>query len=143
MKVDDKICIAFNTLRADKQGEQFSRKEIHELLMNNIPGFSKQDYIISILASKKVIIRVGTGRNTKYVFPSNPVHIATLSSAIFGMKEYNSEHFKKSYEKRKETPKQPEQSTSKLVHVDEEYCIRFLKERGYKILKQTVNYEEV
>lgn len=142
MKVDGKFCENFNILRAGKQGNQYSRKEIQELLLT-IPGFSKQDYIITILADKKAILRVGSGKATKYMFPDHPVHIATLSEAVFKMKEYNNEHFKKSYEKRKKTPIQPEQPTPKLTHVDEEYCIKFLKERGYKILKQTVNYEEV
>lgn len=141
MKVDDKVCIAFNTLRSENQEKKFSRKELHELLINNIPGFSKQDYIISILVSKHVIQRIGNGRNTKYMFTSTPIHIAALSNAIFGMKEYNSTHFKKAYDKKKHAIKVEEKP--RLTHVDEEYCIKFLKERGYRIMKQIINFEEV
>lgn len=141
MKVDEKFCIAFNTLRNENQNREFSRKEIQELLINHVPDFSKQDYMISILATKNIIRRIGSGRNTKYMFTSTPIHISALSDAIFGLKAYNKDHFKKGYDKRK---KQREiEVPNNYTQINEEYCIKFLKERGYKIMKRIINFEEV
>lgn len=142
MKVDDKFCIAFNTLRAENQEKKFSRKELQELFLNKIPGFSKQDYIISIFADKHIINKIGKGRNTRYMFTSTPVHVASLSNAVFSIKEYNNVHFKKSYDKKKNLQVESKVSGN-YTHVDEEYCIKFLKERGYRIMKRIINFEEV
>lgn len=138
MKVDEKFCVAFNTLRSENQDKKFSRREIQSLLIENVPGFSRQDYMISILAGKNIIQKVGKGRHSQYMFTKNPIHVASLSEAIFGMKEYNSIQ---NHKKRK--PEVLQNPNNNLVLVNEDYCIKYLKERGYKVMKKIVNYEEV
>lgn len=134
MKVDESFCMQFNTLRANNQGNSFTRKEILSLLVDNIRGFSKQDYIISVLCKKGVLIKSGKRNTTRYSFTDKPVHIRTLIDSIGYMNNYNKEQFQKFFNKNVEPG---------LTHVSEEYCINFLKERGYKILKQVVDYKEV
>lgn len=62
MRVDAKICEAFNTVRIENQGREFSRKELFELLVNSIPRFYKQDYIITIFLQKRIILKIGEGK---------------------------------------------------------------------------------
>ena len=142
MRVDAKICEAFNTVRIENQGREFSRKELFELLVNSIPRFYKQDYIITIFLQKRIILKIGEGKNIKYKFTDTPVHIDSLSSAVFTLKEYNRSNNSKFHNKKKEE-RIKENLENKYTHINEEYCIEYLKKRGYKVMKQIINFEEV
>lgn len=144
MKVDEKFCAAFNTVRSNNVGKEFNREELSELLVNGVPGFSKQSHIISFLVKSHIILKEGGKRHTVYKFTATPVHIATLSEVIFSLKKYNNERNKKYNDnKRKAKKVQSIQAPQSYKQIDEEYCIKFLKERGYRIMKQIINFEEV
>lgn len=141
MKVGEKFCAAFNTVRSNNVGKEFNREELSELLVNGVPGFSKQSHVISFLVKNHIILKEGGKRNTVYKFTATPVHIATLSEVIFSLKKYNNERNKKYNDSKREAKKA--QSPQNYKQIDEEYCIKFLKERGYRIMKQIINFEEV
>lgn len=141
MKVDEKFCAAFNTVRSNNVGKEFNREELSELLVNGVPGFSKQSHVISFLVKNHIILKKGGKRNTVYKFTATPVHIATLSEVVFSLKKYNNERNKKYNDSKREAKKV--QSPQNYKQIDEEYCIKFLKERGYRIMKQIINFEEV
>lgn len=144
MKVDEKFCAAFNTVRSNNVGKEFNREELSELLVNGVPGFSKQSYVISFLVKSHIILKEGGKRHTVYKFTATPVHIATLSEVIFSLKKYNNERNKKYNDNKREAKKvQSIQAPQSYKQIDEEYCIKFLKERGYRIMKQIINFEEV
>lgn len=131
MEIDNDFCIAFNTLRLNNQNKFFSRSEIHESLINNINKFPKQSNIIDIFSNNKIINKQGKGKNTKYSFTNYPIHINALKNAYKLFKEYVKVASSKCYK------------NSLQFQIDEEYCINFLKERGYKILKQFIEYKEI
>lgn len=141
MRVDEKFCAAFNTVRSNNVGKKFNRAELADLLVNGVPGFSKQSHVIIVLCKNKIILKEGNRRNTVYMFTPTPIHIATLSSVIFSLKEYNNLANKKSKMHKKE--EKPLVISEKYKHIDEEYCINFLKSRGYRVMKQVINFEEV
>lgn len=144
MKVDEKFCAAFNTVRSNNIGKEFNREELSELLVNGVPGFSRQSHIITFLVKNNIILKEGGKRHAIYKFTTNPIHIATLSEVIFSLKKYNNEKNKKYNDNKREAKKiQAVQPSQSYKHIDEEYCIKFLKERGYKIMKQIINFEEV
>lgn len=141
MKVDDQTVKDFNILRQNNLSKMFSREEIRELLFNNVSNFSRNDYIITLLVKYKALNKRGFNRSckgTKYSFTETPVHVNTLSQCIFELKDYWKQSSKKHYEKVKES-----KEITGIHPISEEYCINFLKERGYRIYKQTVNYEEI
>lgn len=135
MKVDDQTVKDFNILRQNNLSKMFSREEMRELLFNNVSNFSKNDYIITLLVKHKALNKRGFN---KYAFTETPVHVNTLSQCIFELKDYWKQSSKKHYEKSKES-----KEVTRMHPISEEYCINFLKERGYKIYKQTINYEEI
>lgn len=141
MKVDDQAIKDFNTLRQNNLSKMFSREEMRELLFNNVSNFSRNDYIITLLVKYKALNKRGFNRSSKgikYSFTETPVHVNTLSQCIFELKDYWKQSSKKHYEKVKES-----KEITGMHPISEEYCINFLKERGYKIYKQTINYEEI
>lgn len=141
MKVDDQTIKDFNTLRQNNLSKMFSREEIRELLFNNVSNFSKNNYIITLLVKYKALNKQGFNhprKGTKYSFTETPVHVNTLSQCIFELKDYWKQSSKKYYEKVKGS-----KEITGVHPISEEYCINFLKERGYRIYKQTVNYEEI
>lgn len=141
MKVDNQTIKDFNILRQNNLSKMFTRGEIKELLFNNVSNFSKNDQIITLLVKHKALNKQSSGRSdrgTRYSFTESPVHVATLSQCIFELKDYCRQMSNKHYEKVKNS-----KEITGIHPISEEYCINFLKERGYRIYKQTVNYEEI
>ena len=141
MKVDNQTIKDFNLLRQNNLSKVFTREEIRELLFNNVSNFSKNDYIITLLVKHKALNKRGFAnscRGVRYAFTETPVHVNTLSQCIFELKDYCRQSAKRHYEKTKCS-----KEITGIHPISEEYCINFLKERGYRIYKQTVNYEEI
>lgn len=141
MKVDNQTIKDFNLLRQNNLSKVFTREEIRELLFNNVSNFSRNDYIITLLVKHKALDKKGFAnscRGVRYAFTETPVHVNTLSQCIFELKDYCRQSAKRHYEKTKCS-----KEITGIHPISEEYCINFLKERGYRIYKQTVNYEEI
>lgn len=140
MKVNNRISEDFNVLRMRHQNLDFTRKEMYELLANNVHGFPKSDYIISLLVKRHALIKIGGGRKkTVYRFTSEPVHIGILSECVFGIKEYSRIQSKKYYNK----VNKPNSEITGITPITEEYCIKFLKDRGYRVLKKVTEFKEI
>lgn len=135
MKVDSQTIKDFNLLRQNNLSKRFSREEIKELLFNNIAHFSRNNYIITILVRHNALDKWRVPRangSCEYSFTKTPVHVTTLSRCIFELKDYVKRQNRKHNSKNKET-----QSEITNIHpITEEYCIQYLKDRGYVIFKQ-------
>lgn len=145
MKVDQNFSASFNICREANANKTFSRKEMYNLLTESVNGMPKQDYIITIFVKNKALIKMGEGKSSKYKFTSNPVHISVLSQSIFEFKDIVYKQQRKYLDKKKkskvvETKKEEVITATPLT---EEYCIKYLKERGYKVMKQVTTFEEV
>lgn len=123
--VTDEQIALFNAMRDNKKTKEFNRKEILDLLKQL--GYSRHQAVLKAMCEGEnpPIIRVKMGR---YVFNPKPVYKERLQLV---MDNYTKIANPKNYK------------DGKYCSMSEEQCIAFLKEKGYKVYRQIVRYEEV
>lgn len=131
--VTDQTVRDFNTLRINNQSKEYSRAEIIDLL-STISGMKKNSLMITIMIKYHVILNSGRGI---YTFTKNPIYSSLLAKCFEDYSSISRGYSKKSYYKRKE-----DKSKENEIHT-EDFCIKFLKERGYKIYKEVTRFEEI
>ncbi len=92
--------------------------------------------IITAFVKKGILIKGEEGRYTTYKFTNSLVYVVALSTCISELKEYFRRCNHAKYERDKE-----EKNNAGLP--TEGFCIKFLKERGYRIMKEITTFEEV
>lgn len=123
-QVTDNQMIAFNTLRMNKTGF-YDREEIISFFKEiHFPCSSR--YMAAYLKYNMII---HCGKN-KYQFPFSPVQRGPIMNAFSEVRE-----------KLSVSSKEFQNRIRSGLNVEQ--CISFLKSKGYKIYKQTTNYEEV
>ena len=124
--VDDQEILRFNLTRENKGQTEFKRvqmlEELHRL------GYPKHDSILRAFSAgvNPPILRIARG---VYVFNPKPVFKDRLQTAL---EEYT----------KLANPKNYKNGQYEEV-LSEEQCIKFLKSKGYKILKPVTEYEEI
>lgn len=142
MKVNEITLKAFNTCRINHPSESFTRKEIFELLTNEVKGLDRNDYIITLLVKHGILSKsyASNDRRTRlYKFTDSPIHVAVLTQCMSEMenavRKWNKTKLNKTTQIRSsevEIGRSP---------VSEEFCVKFLKDRGYRIYKP--EYKEI
>ena len=110
--------------------EPFVLKELEKQLAKNKCPYAR--FIVPFLRQNEIIIKVGD----EYQFASSePVHYKTLEPAILYSQDTIREYMARFAAKKKQQI---------IVNtVSEEQMIAYLKEKGYKILKPRVDYDEI
>ena len=146
------ICSKYNTQRDLFKSLDLKKYEIIEVLKEC--GFKYIEIVFCLLVKNNSVIKSGDKAHTIFRFSPSPIHISLLDKIMKEAKEVQYSYTKKYNENKIERPiiKQtlvidkkaesilPEKPNK---HIDEEYCINFLKERGYKILKPVTEYTEL
>lgn len=135
LRIDKNTAEDFNSLRLQYQGKKFTRNEITTLLFDNVRGMYRDGYVISTLVKNHALNKCKMGKLYFYTFTKDPIHINTLSQALFEARGRIGRKDNKS----------PENQVTVVnsTPMSEDYCVNYLKRLGYKILKRTVTYEEV
>lgn len=135
MRVDESLIRKFNTVRTQNLCNSYTRDGIMSAL-SQIPEFTTNSRIVSILVKHNALVEVPSkGKYRKqYKFTTSPVHVSVLSQCATELKEY----YYKYYDRRKGVTRSVVQVPKEVSRhpITEEYCISFLKERGYKVYKK-------
>ena len=125
--VDEQEITRFNWTRDNLKGREFNQVEIREELHKKM-GYSKAAGMLRALCdgANPPILKIKRG---VYCFNPKPVYIERLQTVWDVYTKYaNPQNYKNGKHEH---------------HVSIEQAIKVLKDAGYKILKPTVQYEEV
>lgn len=129
--------VLFNTLRKDNEGKIFKRKEFQTLLAKEL-HFPKGEafFMAMISGTNPPIVQISPG---KYKFNDNPVYKERLQTAFNHYCKLVNGYIEAAKRKKTALNKQKVESKS----FTEEDAIKLLKGLGYKIMKPTIQYEEI
>ena len=139
----NEICVKYNTQRATFQGTEFRKEEIIIILKEC--GFKYIEIAFALLLKSGSIIKRGDRRTATFRFAKDPTHISIIGMIMLSAKDLQDSYISKSKAKSDTKPTEIKEAVAKVSQnrVDEEYCINFLKERGYKILKPITEFKEI
>ena len=124
-EITDEQCGLFNAVRDGHKGV-YSTEEIMNILKDecNLPG--SYPYVVAYV---KYGLIVKLDKN-KYCFTKDPIYKKKFKEDLQKIRNYFNESSRKSRENNQEK-------------ITVEQAIALLKNKGYKILKPTMNYEEI
>ena len=137
------ICKNYNTSRSNLQGKYLNKKEVIEVLKSS--GFKYIEIVFGLLQDYDCIMRKRKSYQNVFVFSEIPLHIGLLGKIVNEAKEILDSYISRHNQKKKDSNcevKIINETDNKRI-IDEDYCIKFLKSRGYKILKNVTEYREV
>lgn len=128
----------FNKIRVACMDVPFKRADVMDKLrMLKLPD---PQNLIPILTERGILIKEGPNRHdVLYKFTKEPVYGQLLDNCISILREKQKQYCK-NYAAKKRLRK--ETGREHITPIDEEYCINFLKARGYKIKKPVTKWEE-
>ena len=115
-----KLCAEFNKTRALVSNTVYGNKEMQQLLITI--GFPKDNSLISVLADKEIIRRIGWNQ---YMMPQNPIYYKKFEGILVS-------YFRDRSRKYQETKKLKKEAYDKLIL---EKAIATVKAAGYLVLK--------
>ena len=131
MKDYKKLCAQFNRTRALVSNTVYNNKDMQQLLITI--GFPKDNSLISVLADKEIIRRIGWNQ---YMMPQKPIYYEkfenTLTSYFRERSRTLTSYFRERSRKYQETKKLKKEAYDKLIL---EKAIETVKSHGYLVLK--------
>jgi hypothetical protein len=115
-----KLCAEFNRTRALVLDKVYNNKDMQQLLLTI--GFPKDNSLISVLADKEIIRRIGWNQ---YMMPQKPIYHKKLKNIL-------TSYFRERARKYQENKKFKKEAYEKLVL---EKAIETVKSHGYLVLK--------
>lgn len=115
-----KLCAEFNKTRALVSNTVYGNKEMQQLLITI--GFPKDNSLISVLADKEIIRRIGWNQ---YMMPQNPIYHKKFENVLVS-------YFRERSKKYQETKKLKKEAYDKLIL---EKAIATVKAHGYLVIK--------
>lgn len=115
-----KLCAQFNRTRALVYNTVYNNKDMQQLLVTI--GFPKDNSLISVLADKEIIRRIGWNQ---YMMPQNPIYHKKFENVLVS-------YFRERSQKYQETKKLKKEAYDKLIL---EKAIETVKAHGYLVLK--------
>lgn len=115
-----KLCAQFNRTRALVYNTVYNNKDMQQLLVTI--GFPKDNSLISVLADKKIIRRIGWNQ---YMMPQKPIYYEKFENIL-------TSYFRERSRKYQETKKLKKEAYEKLIL---EKAIATVKAHGYLVLK--------
>ena len=115
-----KLCAEFNKTRALVSNTVYGNKEMQQLLITI--GFPKDNSLISVLADKEIIRRIGWNQ---YMMPQNPIYYKKFEGILVS-------YFRERSKKYQETKKLKKEAYDKLIL---EKAIATVKAHGYLVIK--------
>ena len=124
-EITDEQCGLFNAVRDGHKGV-YSTEEIMNILKEkcNLPG--SYPYVVAYV---KYGLIVKLDKN-KYCFTKDPIYKKKFKENLLKIRDYFNESSRKSRQNNQEK-------------ITIEQAIALLKSKGYKVLKPTMNYEEI
>lgn len=126
IKIDQEFTKQFNTLRIAMQNEKLSKEQVIKLIKEEV-GFTINSAWFAALIKHDILKRSRQGKKHFFTFCEHPVYVEKLRNLH---KEVNC------------NKKHAGEDAIPEADVIME-AIKLLKSNGYKILKQTVSYEEI
>ena len=120
MKDYKKLCAQFNRTRALVSNTVYNNKDMQQLLITI--GFPKDNSLISVLADKEIIRRIGWNQ---YMMPQKPIYYEKFENTL-------TSYFRERSRKYQETKKLKKEAYDKLIL---EKAIETVKSHGYLVLK--------
>lgn len=115
-----KLCAEFNKTRALVSDKVYNNKDMQQLLITI--GFPKDNSLISVLADKEIIRRIGWNQ---YMMPQNPIYHKKFENILVS-------YFRERSQKYQETKKLKKEAYEKLIL---KKAIETVKAHGYLVLK--------
>lgn len=115
-----KLCAQFNRTRALVYNTVYNNKDMQQLLVTI--GFPKDNSLISVLADKEIIRRIGWNQ---YMMPQKPIYYEKFENTL-------TSYFRERSRKYQETKKLKKEAYEKLIL---EKAIATVKAHGYLVLK--------
>lgn len=115
-----KLCAQFNRTRALVLDKVYNNKDMQQLLLSI--GFPKDNSLISVLADKEIIRRIGWNQ---YMMPQKPIYYEKFENILVS-------YFRERTRKYQETKKLKKKAYEKLIL---EKAIETVKAHGYLVLK--------
>lgn len=115
-----KLCAQFNKTRALVYNTVYNNKDMQQLLITI--GFPKDNSLISVLADKEIIRRIGWNQ---YMMPQKPIYYEKFENTL-------TSYFRERSHKYQETKKLKKEAYEKLIL---EKAIETVKAHGYLVLK--------
>ena len=131
LNIDENFVKKVNELRIDNLNGQYNLAAIKEMFKEKLNIYLSGTWIM-YLVQYKILNPVKIGKKYLYSFTTFPVHKEKLKNMYNDILNYNRSHSKKV----------PQLTEVEVLNPIEE-AIKLLKENGYKILKQTVEYKEI
>ena len=98
-----KLCAEFNRTRALVSNKVYNNKDMQQLLLTI--GFPKDNSLISVLADKEIIRRIGWNQ---YMMPQNPIYHKKFENILIS-------YFRERSRKYQETKKFKKEAYDKLI----------------------------
>ena len=115
-----KLCAQFNRTRALVYNTVYNNKDMQQLLVTI--GFPKDNSLISVLADKEIIRRIGWNQ---YMMPQKPIYYEKFENTL-------TSYFRERSRKYQETKKLKKEAYEKLIL---KKAIATVKAHGYLVLK--------
>lgn len=129
--VNQSVYADYEGLRKENVGKHLSRKEVDALIdLCGLPSESPK--VFSLMVKYELLVRYGKARSTYYMVPKEQVPYSRFEGLEHDF--YNG----RLPVKQKPEPKTVEKELGRVV-LDEDYCLNYLKERGYMCFKLTPN----
>lgn len=120
----------YERLRRDYVGKKLRKETVETML--ELCGLGKSARVFSLAFKYRILLKGGYGRGTYYMVSKDIVPYSNFTELE---KDY--------YNGRKPEPRKPEAKVEEKetgrVELNEAYCLRYLKERGYMCFKLTPN----
>ena len=130
--VNQGVYCDYERLRKENVGQHLSRKEVDTLIeLIGLPPESPK--VFALMVKYELLMRYGKSRSTYYMVPKEQVPYSRFE----GLEKdfYNG---RLPVRQKPEKPKIVEKEIGRAV-LDEDYCLNYLKERGYMCFKLTPN----
>lgn len=126
----------YERLRKDYAGKRLTRQDASTIIgLCGLPADSPKMFELAM--KYEILLKGGKARGTYYTVPKEQVPYARFEGL-----EHDFYNGSKPKAKEPETPKVTERETNRTV-LDEDYCLRYLKERGYMCFKLRPNLQKM
>ena len=132
--VDSSLVCDLEKLRKSSEHKDFNRTEIIDKI-NNSTSITMDNALWNLMLSFGIILKFGKARGTKYHFTKDMVSLKTLEN----LRNKYDERLKHTRKDLLSIPKDKETR----IPLNEDFCINYLKERGYVIGKIKPNMQKI
>lgn len=130
--VNQSVYADYEGLRKENVGKRLSRKEADTLIgLCGLPSESQK--VFALMIKYELLLRYGRAGGTYYMVPKEQVPYSRFQGL-----EHDFYNGRTPAKYRKEMPKVSEKETGRVA-LTEDYCVNYLKERGYMCFKLTPN----